>query len=384
MQINRKIIYYAEFLYSIPISLAYFINSSFIASFTNEKLVGLVYSLGAIISILALVYASKIFRKLGGYKFLLLITFLDALSFLILALTKNTWSIVLVFILGISLNTLIVFSLDEILKIFSKDSVTGKIRGIYIMLSNLPLILVELLMYMTILGKFSYSQIYFICFLTMIIFFITTFLTLKKIPDPNYDRKNILKYIPEFFKNENLFRAFNFTFLLQFFYCSMVVYTPIYLSAYLGFSWKEIGFIFAIMLIPFLFLPISLGVYADHIGERKILMFGFVIMALSTLTLFFITSSSIFIWTLMLFITRIGAAIVEPMSDTYFFKHIRPENDEFISVYRSASPVAYIVAPLLALLIFYFAPAFNFIFLILGVLMFGGVYLASKIERSDI
>ncbi|MFZ1019446.1 MAG: MFS transporter, partial [Minisyncoccia bacterium] len=122
----------------------------------------------------------------------------------------------------------------------------------------------------------------------------------------------------------------------------------------------------------------------DHIGERKILMFGFVIMALSTLTLFFITSSSIFIWTLMLFITRIGAAIVEPMSDTYFFKHIRPENDEFISVYRSASPVAYIVAPLLALLIFYFAPAFNFIFLILGVLMFGGVYLASKIERSDI
>ncbi|MFZ1019688.1 MAG: MFS transporter, partial [Minisyncoccia bacterium] len=265
MQINRKIIYYAEFLYSIPISLAYFINSSFIASFTNEKLVGLVYSLGAIISILALVYASKIFRKLGGYKFLLLITFLDALSFLILALTKNTWSIVLVFILGISLNTLIVFSLDEILKIFSKDSVTGKIRGIYIMLSNLPLILVELLMYMTILGKFSYSQIYFICFLTMIIFFITTFLTLKKIPDPNYDRKNILKYIPEFFKNENLFRAFNFTFLLQFFYCSMVVYTPIYLSAYLGFSWKEIGFIFAIMLIPFLFLPISLGVYADHI-----------------------------------------------------------------------------------------------------------------------
>ena len=384
MKYDRKIIYFAEFLYSIPISLAYFINSSFISSFTGEKLVGMVYALGAIVSILALLHAPKIFRRLGGYKFLLLITFLDALSFLALALAKNTWSAVIVFIFGISLNTLIVFSLDEILKIFSKNSVTGKVRGAYIMLSNLSLILVQLLIYETILGKFSYRAIYFTSFLAMMLFLTTSLLTLKNMPDPKYDKIKNLKYVKEYFKNKNLFRAFGMTFLLQLFYCSMVIYTPIYLYSYLHFSWSQIGAIFAIMLLPFLFLPISLGKYADKVGERKILMFGFAVMAFFTLTLFFITQQTIFVWALLLFLTRVGAATVEPMNDAYFFKHIKPENEEFIGVYRSASPMAYIIAPLVALITFYLVPSFNYIFLVLGALLFYGVYLASTIEKGDI
>ena len=107
-------------------------------------------------------------------------------------------------------------------------------------------------------------------------------------------------------------------------------------------------------------------------------------MAISTVMLFFITESNIFIWTTILFITRLGAAAVEPMTDSYFFKHIKPENEEFISVYRSESPVAYIVAPILSLIVFYFVPAFNYIFLFFGLSMFAGVYLASTINRSDI
>jgi len=218
----------------------------------------------------------------------------------------------------------------------------------------------------------------------MIIFFLISFYSLKKVPDPNYDRKNIVNYAGEFFKNKNLFRAYSLTFLLQFFYCWMVIYTPIYLSAYLGFSWNQIGIIFTIMLLPFLFIPFSMGEYADIVGERKILMYGFGIAALATLSLFFITEHSIFIWAFLLFSTRIGASAVESMSDVYFFKHINSANDEFVGVYRSASPVAYIVAPLIALIVFFLMPSFNFIFLILGALMFFGVYLASTIEKNDI
>jgi MFS family permease len=218
----------------------------------------------------------------------------------------------------------------------------------------------------------------------MLIFFLLAFLKLKKLPDPNYDKKNMFKYVKEFFQNKNLFRAFGLTFLLQFFYCSMVIYTPIYLSVHLGFSWKEIGIIFTIMLLPFLFVPVSLGKYADQIGERKILMHGFFILALSTLSLFLIKEHSIFIWTILLFITRIGASTVESMSDAYFFKHIRPENEEYVSIYRATSPVAYIIAPLLTFFIFSFVPSFNYIFLVLGTLMLSGIYLASTIKKSDI
>jgi MFS family permease len=278
---------------------------------------------------------------------------------------------------------MIIFSLDELLKIFSEDKSTGKIRGTYIMLSNLAWVLSQVA-FATFLGGFNFRHIYLISFIAMMIFLLVSFYNLRKIPDPNYDRKNIIKYVSDYFKNKDLFRAYSLTFLLQFFYCWMIIYTPIYLSAHLHFSWQEIGIIFTIMLIPFLFVPINLGKYADKIGERKILMFGFTVAALSTLSLFFITEHSIFIWASLLFATRIGASTIESMSDAYFFKHIKPENDEFVGIYRSTSPVAYIIAPLVALIAFYLVPSFNYIFLILGALLLCGVYLASTIEKSDV
>ena len=383
MQHNRKIIYLAGFLYSVPIALATYINSSFISLFVGEKLVGIMYVAGSILSVLALLIAPKILRKIGGYKFLLFVSLLDALTFGTLALVRNASVVIIVFILVPLLNTLVIFSLDELLKIFSKDKSTGKIRGTYIVITNLAWVLSQVA-FGSFLGNFNFRHIYLIGFLIMLIFFLVSFYNLRKIPDPNYDKINTIKYVREFFKNKNLFRAFGLTFLLQFFYCSMVIYTPIYLSAYLGFSWREIGIIFAIMLLPFLFVPIKLGKYADIVGERKILMFGFTIMSFATLSLFFITRHSIFIWASLLFITRIGASTVESMSDSYFFKHIKSENDEFVGIYRSASPVAYVIGPLVAFISLFFVPSFGFIFLILGALMLYGVYLASTIEKSDI
>jgi MFS family permease len=383
MKHNRKIIYIAGFLFSIPIALASYINSSFIASFVGEKSVGLVYTLGSIGSVLALLVSPKIFRKLGGHKFLIVITLLDALTFLALAYVKNASLAVVAFILGFSLNILIFFSLDELLKILSRDSATGKIRGAYLIICNFAWILAQLASG-TILGGFSFKEIYLIGFAVTMLFFLVAFLKMKNIPDPKYDKITSFKFVKEFFKKRNLSRAFGVSFLLQFFYCWMVVYTPIYLSAHLGFSWKEIGIIFAIMLLPFSIIPFHLGKYADKAGERKTLMFGFFIAGVATLSLFFIKEHVIWIWALLLFCTRVGAATIEVMSDAYFFKHIKPESEQFIGVYRSASPVSYILGPITASLVFLFTPSFNFIFIILGTLMLYGLYLSSTIRRSDV
>ena len=218
----------------------------------------------------------------------------------------------------------------------------------------------------------------------MLLFFTISYLCFSDISDPKYDRMGVKKYIGKFFKNKNLFRAYGISFLLQLFYSWMVIYTPIYLSLYLGFSWKEIGIIFAIMLLPFFIIPFQLGKYADKIGERKMLMSGFTIASFATLFLFLIHEHNLWLWALLLLITRVGAASIEVMSDAYFFKHIKPENEEFVGVYRSASPVAYILGPLLASLVFIFIPSFGFIYLILGAFMLYGIYLSSTIRKSDI
>ena len=380
---NRKIIYLAGFLFAMPIALAAYINSSFIASFIGEQFSGVIYIIGSIFSVLGLIYGPRIFKNLGGYKFILYATFLDALSFLVLASTNNKIAIILAFIFGFCLNTLISFALDEILKIFSVDGSTGKIRGVYIATTNLAWILAQIGRG-SILGSYSFSTIYLVSFFITILFFIVLAFNLYKITEPKYDTIKNLLYIKKFFKNKNLFRAYSLTFLLQIFYCWMVIYTPIYLSAHLGFSWKDIGVIFATMLLPFSFIPFHVGKLSDKVGERKILMFGFFITAFSTISLFFIKDNILLIWAFLLFTTRIGAATVETMSDSYFFKHIKPENEEYIGVYRSASPVAYIIGPMVAMLFFSIVPSFNFIYLILGSLMLFGIYIASTISKKDI
>jgi MFS family permease len=345
--------------------------------------VGLIYVIGSIGSILALLIAPRIWRKAGGYKFLLSIILLTALSLFALSIVENIFTAVIIFVLFFSLNTLLIFSLDEILKIFSKDSSTGKIRGIYIAVCNLAWILAQLTSG-AVLGAFTFRMIYVLSFGVMILFFLISYLGLRNLGDPVYDKTKTKKYIIEFFKNKNLFRVFGMTLLLQFFYCLMVIYTPIYLALHLGFSWREIGIIFAIMLLPFTIIPFYVGKYSDKIGERRMLMFGFFVASVATFSLFFIHQHTIWVWALALFITRIGAAIIEVMSDAYFFKHIKSENDEFVGVYRSSAPVGYVIGPLVAFIIFSFVPSFNFIYLALGAIMLFGVYLSSTIRKEDI
>lgn len=383
MQYNKKIIYLAGFLFYIPIALASYINSTFVSQFTGEKFIGIVYAIGSALSIGALLGAPQLLRKIGGYRFLLFMVLLDALSFLGLFLVTNPLAIIVIFILGISLNTLIIFSLDEILKILSDNSATGKTRGAYLALCNVAWIAAQLASG-TILGGFSFRAIYFISFLVMILLVLLALLKLKHIPDPQYDQIRSLTYVKRFFENKNLTRTYLLSFLLQFFFCWMVIYTPIYLFHYIGFSWAELGIMFAIMLVPFSILPFHLGEYADKIGERRLLMMGFAITSVATLALFFVHGHVLWVWALLLFITRVGASTIEIMSDAYFFKHIKPENEEFIGVFRSASPVAYILGPIVASIIFIFIPSYNYIYVLLGAIMLYGIYLSSTIKRSDI
>lgn len=344
---------------------------------------GIVYVLGSLGSILSLAFSPKIFQKIGVHKFLLLTIFLDTLTFGILAIAKTQWIVITVFILGLCLNTLVIFALDELLKIFSHDKSTGSIRGAYLSIINTAWILAQLASG-NILRIFDFQTIYLLNFFIMILLLAVSIYDLRKIPDPKYNKINNLNYIREFFKNKKLARSYIINCLLQFFFCWMIIYTPIYLSKHLNFSWVEISEMFAVMLIPFLILPFPLGKYSDKIGERKMLMMGFSITALASASLFFIKIHSVWIWALILFITRIGAATIEVMSDAYFFKHIKPEEEQFVGVFRSSPSVSYIFGPVIASFTLFLVPSFEFLYLILGAVMLYGVYLSSTIEKSDI
>ncbi len=378
-----KKIFLAGFLLSFHVALTAYINSSFLSSFVGESWVSVIYIFGAAFSISALLFIPRILSMVGNHKFLLWSVGLGAAALISLSMFSSPWIILPVFVIYLTLNSITFFLLDELVEIFSKNSGIGKTRGFYLAIVSLAWVIAQSI-FGKILNSSSFNTLYFAAFCVMAALWMIVFFYLKEIPDPKYDKEKILPTLKKFFKNKNLFRAYKINFLLQFFYTWMVIYTPIYLHAHLGFSWGEIGTIFTIMLTPFVFMPLPLGKYSDKIGERTILILGFLLISFATLFLFFIQQHELWIWALALFATRVGAATVETMSDVYFFKHINPENAEFIGIYRNTVPVAYAIGPLVAFSVLLFVPSFNYLYIILGTFMLFGIYLASTIEKNDI
>src|SRR3990167_1445151 len=93
-----KNIFFVGFLLSLHFALTAYVNSSFLSLFLKEKNVGLLYTLGFVVSIITLLLIPKILRKIGGYKFLLWSVGLNTISLLFLSVSKNIWVIIPIFV----------------------------------------------------------------------------------------------------------------------------------------------------------------------------------------------------------------------------------------------------------------------------------------------
>ena len=122
------------------------------------------------------------------------------------------------------------------------------------------------------------------------------------------------------------------------------------------------------MLIPFVLIETPLGKLADkRFGEKEIMATGYAIMGLATIGLSFINNKNLFLWALILFITRIGAAAAEAMIETYFFKKVRQDDSEILSLFRITRPISYFIAPIITTVGLIFVNN-TYLFVILGIL----------------
>ena len=79
--------------------------------------------------------------------------------------------------------------------------------------------------------------------------------------------------------------------------------------------------------------------------------------------------------------TRVGAAMVEVMNDTYFFKQVDDKNLNLINLYRATVPLSYVVAPIIATALVLFIPIGN-MFYVLGFLMIFGLRYSLAIKDT--
>ena len=153
----------------------------------------------------------------------------------------------------------------------------------------------------------------------------------------------------------------------------MTIYIPLYLVTEIGFSWDTIGSIIAVGLLAYVICEWPVGILADKWwGEKEMMAVGFFILAITSVSISF-AGTSIAVWMTLFFISRIGAALVESTTESYFFKHMKGDNAGIISFFRLLSPLSNLGGSLLGALALFYLP-FNYIFVVLGLLMVPGIF----------
>jgi len=354
--------------------------SSYFSLATGTENVGIFYTIAYVLVFFLFLNLHK-FIKISGKANLLHFAILFKIIIITsLVLVEPSWFAVPLVILYILATSTQAVSMDIILESFSADKVSGRIRGLFLTLFNLGFLFGPMLSAL-LLEKFNFYGIF--CFLLIYnsLIFVFALLTIRKVNDNFHRTLKIIGIIRKVFHKKNIMRIYYIAFVLDFFYALMVIYTPLHLRA-IGFEWSQIGLIFTIMLLPFVLFQYPAGIYADkESGEKELLIFSIILMGLATLSIYFISSLNIVLWVSVLFITRIGAALIEILRDSYFYKKIDVYDVDVIDFFRTSKPVAYILATGISSIIILFMPL-KAAFILVTIIVLSALFPALKLRDN--
>ena len=281
------LVYIASFFYSFHYALPLYIESSFIAQFLSaEKMVGIIFAIAAIFTVILTFLFPRFLRRFGNYRVTLTVMGLESVSLLFLAIFGNPFIVIPLFILHQILVNVIFLSLDNFVESFSEDNKTGSIRGIFMTVLNIAIASAPLVAGL-MLTDHDFWKIYLAAAIFMVFGIFIIAKNFRNYVDPKYLVPKFKETFSIVTKSHDLHAIIITHFLLSFFFTWMVIYTPLYLHKHIGIAMNDIlGIIIPIALLPFIFFEVILGKIADkRLGEKEILVAGFILMAFSTATL---------------------------------------------------------------------------------------------------
>jgi MFS family permease len=338
-------------LYALHYGIPLYATSSFLATYFSSTTVSALYVAGSILTLLVSLRVTRYIRRYHTYHFTVGLVLAEIAVTLLFALSKNPLLIGLFFVLHFCIQAMIYIILNIFIETFTKHAETGAVRGIFLTLLNLG-ILIAPLIGGTFLSREGFEALYIVASLALIPFLYFLHGYMKHVRDPAYHTIDMLEAAKRAWRNKNLRGALVAMFLLESFYAVMVIYSPIYITS-LGIPLAVyLSVIMPIALIPLILLPYELGRLADkRYGEKEILIIGLLVMVLSLLAIIVTESSNVLVWVGILLFSRIGAACTETMIFTYFFKKVDAEDVSLTALFGNIRSLATISIAALGVLV---------------------------------
>ncbi len=336
------LIFLSAVFLSINFGSLLYLKSTLLGDFFSGAQISLIFLLVALANGACFFLTPWLLKHFSKEKLFFLFSFFAFIGTLGLTHATNGFQIALFLIIYESFVLLAYWSLDIFVEARSLNKITGEIRGIYWTFINAGIALGAFLVSLLSVEDDLDLVFQVATFIMIIPLMVSFFLMFRK--DAYLHRVDEALTLPfrAWWRARNLRAVTIAKFVLEIFFTLMVIYTPIYLRS-LGFDWTELGLIFTIALLPFVFLEWPAGELADRKwGEKEMMSIGFFIIGTSLLIMPFLPTSFLG-WMFVLLLSRIGASMVEIMTESYFFKKTSDEQAGFLSIFRLVRPAGNLV-----------------------------------------
>lgn len=379
---KMKVIFEVNFILIMAMATTAYIHSSYLSNLNTTIPAGILFAFGSITALIATFHSPFLFQKFGVKKSIILASALNTIGLLTMGISTNPGLSIFAFIVTIGSTALILIGIDMVINHFTVTKEAGEVRGLNLALGNLGFLMGPLIAGI-LANKTNINTVYvFAAFLIvgMMIFFKYKF---KKFElHPTHIKQVGLSDFFTLWKKEKIKYAYITGFMVEYFFGIWAIFTSIYMHEVIGFNWAQIGLILALMHIPYIILEPIIGDIADRYNnEKKLMKIGLCITGLSFLWIALMKHDIVIIWIIVSMLTRVGASFGQVAHESFFFKQIKPSESGLVSMYRTMSPLALLIAPISGSIILLFTGHSN-LFIFVSILLLASTLLANKLTHT--
>lgn len=364
----RTILFFGNFFTAIVVNLVSYTFVSYLLTFIPGTYIGLAIAAGGLIATGLFLFLPRFVARYGAQRLALTATSLTMVMLFAAASAPHTIASMILVVLVVSFQPFVYYGLDLLLEAtVEREAVTGRVRSMFLTGGDLGILVAPLLIGTLLAKTDTYSIIFFTAgaiLMPFLVLFASRTLPKGVAPDTTHVRDTLRRLVHD----RDLAAVTVGHLILYLFYIWVPFYVPVYLHGILGIPWSRLGWIFSVILLPYLLIEYPAGWIADKVlGDKEMMLVGFVLAgsALASVSLLTTTSSTAAI-VITLLATRTGAAFIESMTEGHFFRRVSEQDLISVSVFRGVWPVANVIAPLVVGAILLFSGSYQLLFLATG------------------
>jgi MFS family permease len=360
----RIILSVGNFFFSIFSSLVAIILFPYLSQFIPAAYIGFIIAGGAVGAIALFPFLPKIVERYGAQQIALAFVLIEMVVLFALAAAPGAIAGILLMAVTIAMQPFLSYEFDLLVEATIADTnTTGRVRALFRTAWSVAALAAPLLLGALLTTSDSYSRVFLAAAVTLVP--IVVLFAIRKLPEgPAPHLGRMFDTLVCIMRTRDLAAVTFGNLILYLFYVWMPLYTPFYLHNVLGISWSNLGWMFSLMLIPYVVVEYPASWVADQfLGDKELMFAGFLIAGGSLAALSLLTPATPFVVILAILVaSRVGAALVEAMVEAHFFRRVSKRDINSVGIFRSVWPLSYIIGPLIGSIILIYGDYASFFF----------------------